>query len=253
MKKAIIFDLDGTVIDSPLQKLPSKAIVNIIDRLKDKYYFCAATGRAWSFAKPVLQALNLRNPCIVSAGTQICDPVSGKIMWQKVLEEKSLYKAIEILNQYPKYKLLQNDSTEKDYLYGGVFPKNFIAQTPVYFLEQIFVPDAVAKEVYAKMNKIEGITCVMVVAQKPSCRDLHIINSSATKEHTIAQLLKLMNIKKGNTIGIGDGYNDVHLFNAVNYKIAMGNSVPELKEMADEIIGSVKKDGMTEYLQSLLA
>ena len=49
MKKnhAFIFDLDGTAINSPAQKLPSSDLVEAIDNLKSKYYFCAATGRDW--------------------------------------------------------------------------------------------------------------------------------------------------------------------------------------------------------------
>ena len=252
MKKAIIFDLDGTAIDSPLQKLPTDKLINTIQQLKGKYYLSAATGRVWTFAKPVLQSLKLIDPCIISAGTQICDPVSGKILWQKTIDEISLHKAIEILQQYPELKLLYNDGTEDDYLYGGILPKDFIVKEPVYFLEQIFVPDKIAAEICNKLNKIDGVICVMVVAQRPGCRDLHVINKSATKEQTIGELLKLIRVPKENTIGIGDGYNDIHLFNAVNYKIAMGNSVPELKSRADKIINSVKIDGMTEYLQTLI-
>lgn len=251
-QQAIVFDLDGTAVDSPERKLPSNQLINIIDQLKEKYFFCAATGRVWSFAKPVLQGLHLVDPSIISSGTQICDPVTGKILWQKVLEKEALHKVIELFKQNPEYKLLYNDGTEDDYFYGGLYPKDFIAKEPIYFLEQVFVPDKIAQKIYLKLNDVEGVTCVMVVAQKPGCRDLHIVNSSATKEHSIAELLKLLGVTRKNAIGIGDGHNDIHLFNAVDYKVAMGNAVPELKEMADKVIGSVKNDGMVEYLRSLI-
>ena len=82
-RKAIIFDLDGSVVDSPENKLPSEDLVKAIANLKGKYIFSAATGRVWSFAKPVLQFLELTDPSIISAGTQICEPETGKILWQK--------------------------------------------------------------------------------------------------------------------------------------------------------------------------
>jgi len=250
--KAIIFDIDGTAINSPKQKLPTNRLIDAIDRLKNHYYLSAATGRVWSFSKLVLKGMHLIDPCIISAGTQICIPTTGKILWQKNISEKSLQEVIKIFKQYPKYKLLYNDGTEDDYFYGGFYPNNFFAKEPVYFLEQVFVPNKTALEIYEKIKGINNITCVMVVAQKSGCRDLHVINSSATKEHTINKLLKRIGVKKKNTIGIGDGYNDIHLFNAVGYKVAVGNAVPELKKISDTIVDSVENDGMAKYLESLM-
>ena len=205
----------------------------------------------WSFAKPVLQALRLTDPCIISAGTQICNPSTGEIIWQKNLEQHSLDEAISVFKQYPNWKLLSNDGTEDDYFNGGVSPTEFANTEPVYFLEQVFVPDETAKEIYQKLTQIEGIAAVMVVAQKPGCRDIHVINASATKEHAIAELLKQLNVERKDSIGVGDGYNDMHLFNTVDYKVAMGNAVPELKESADTVIKSVSEDGLAQYLGTL--
>lgn len=250
-KKAIIFDLDGTALDSPKQKLPSARLIKAIRLLIKNYYFCAATGRVWTFAKPLLKSLHLTDPCIISAGTQICDPVTGKILWQKVVAEEALKEVISIFEGNPDYKLLYNDGTEDDYFNGGVNPKDFVAREPVYFLEQVFVPDKIALELYKKLNQVHGITCVMVVSQKPGCRDIHIVNSLATKEHAVGKLLEILEVEKKNTIGVGDGHNDIHLFHATHYKVAMGNAVPELKTIADLTIGTVAKDGLAGYLYSL--
>lgn len=250
-KEVIIFDLDGTAVDSPVQKLPSEDLIKEISRLQDKYYFCPATGRVWTFAKPVLHALKLKDLSIISAGTQICNPVTGEIVWQKTLEPDALKEAVTVFKEYPDWKLLYNDNNEDAYFNGGVSPKDFVNTEPVYFLEEVFVPDEIAKEIYEKLTNIKGVAVVMVVAQKPGTRDIHVINNEATKEHAIAQLLKLLDINRADTIGIGDGYNDIHLFNGVDYKVAMGNSVPELRQVADEVIGSVSEDGMAKYLQTL--
>lgn len=249
--RAIIFDLDGTALDSPGQKMPSDKLVKAVANLKDTYYLSAATGRVWSFGKHVMQGMHLVDPSIISAGTQICNPVTGDILWQKVIPDKSLENVLHVFRQYPEYKLLHNDGTEDDYFYGGVSPKDFVAKDPVYFLEQVFVPDRTAVEIYEKLRKIEGITCVMVIAQKPGTRDMHVLNEFATKEHAVAELLNILHIKKENTIGIGDSHNDVHLFNAVEYKVAMGNAIQELKDRADKVIGPASEDGLAEYLLTL--
>jgi len=250
--KAIILDLDGTVVDSPEQKIPSRQLIKASSRIRKDYYLCAATGRVWSFAKPLLKSLKLVDPCIISAGTQICDPVNGRVLWQKTIDESALHEVIKLFKEYPRWKLLYNDGTEDDYFNGGVFPKDFSTDEPVYFLEQVFVPNIIAEEVYKKLSVTKGITCVLVVSQKPECKDLHIVNSVATKEQAVAELLKMIKIERKNTIGIGDGHNDIHLFNAVKHKVAMGNAVKDLKDAADEIIGSVKEDGLVEYFNELV-
>ena len=252
MKKIIIIDLDGTAVDSPQQKLPSDRLVAAANKLHENYHISAATGRVWTFAEPVLRGLKLVDPCIISAGTQICNPVTGEILWQKVISDDSLSRVIEIFKQYPDWKLLHNDGTEDDYFFGGVYPEKFENEEPVYFLEQVFVPDEIAIEIHRKLSEVDGVTCVMVTAQKPGTRDLHVINSGATKEQAIEELLKLLDIEKEDSIGIGDGHNDLHLFNAVGRKIAMGNAVDDLKNNADEVIGSVKEDGLASFFEKLI-
>ncbi|MGH3430287.1 MAG: HAD family hydrolase [Terriglobales bacterium] len=68
-RETIIFDLDGTAIDSPECQLPTERLIRAINDAEATYNLCAATGRVWSFAKSVLQALRLRDPCIAAAGT----------------------------------------------------------------------------------------------------------------------------------------------------------------------------------------
>lgn len=249
--KAIIFDLDGTAIDSPGQKLPSDRLIQAVENLESEYFLCAATGRCWTYGKAVIQSLGLQDLCIVSGGTQICDPQTGEIVWQKDIDPQALRQVIEIFAENGDQKLIFNDYTEDDYFNGGVLPKDFDITQRVNWLSQSFVPDALAQELAVELNAIEGITCVMVVSQKPGCRDLHIVHEQATKEHAITVLLERLGVKKQYSIGIGDGHNDLHLFNAVGQKVAMGNAVADLKTAADQVIGEVQNDGLAEYFESL--
>jgi Cof subfamily protein (haloacid dehalogenase superfamily) len=248
---AIIFDLDGTAVDSPQVKLPTNELIQEIQRLNNKFYLSTATGRAWSFAKNVIKALNLTDPCIISAGTQICNPQTGEILSQKNISPRSLSQIVSILKNYPEYKIIFNDASEDDYFNGGVYPQEFKTNENVYFFEQAFVPNSIAIEVCNKLEQVDDIAVVLVVSQKPGCNDIHIINKHATKEHAVEELLKLIKVKKENTIGIGDGNNDIHLFNAVGYKVAMGNGVESIKSSADKIIESVSDNGLAKYFATL--
>jgi Cof subfamily protein (haloacid dehalogenase superfamily) len=250
--KIIIFDIDGTAVDSPKQKLPTKNLVEAIKKIEDRYYLCPATGRCLTFAKDILKSLNIKDLCIVSGGTQIYDPQTKKIIWQKDIEYKALETVINIFKKVNgKQRLIYNDYTEDDYFFGGVLPHDFNIKQKVNWLSQSFVPDSLAIKMHQELNAVKGIACVMVVAQKPNTRDLHIVNSKATKEHAIAELLERVGLNKEASIGIGDGHNDLHLFNAVKLKVAMGNAVEELKKTANVIIGPVQEDGLAKYYKSL--
>lgn len=249
--KAVIFDIDGTAINSPSQKQPTERLVRAVRAVEDEYYICAATGRVWSFAKPVLKGLDLVDPCIISAGTQICSPATGEIIWQCNVEQEDMDAAIAVLRHYPNYKVLYNDNDEDAYLNGGISLSDLKINEPVYFFEQIFVPQNIAPDIVAKLSDIKGIAVTMVVAQRPGFNDIHVTNRNATKEHAIAELLKILNVDRKDTVGVGDGHNDIHLFNAVERKVAMGNAVDELKDMANETIGLVTDDGFADFLERL--
>ena len=249
--KAIIFDIDGTAVDSPSQKLPSERLVRASQNIQKTYYLSAATGRCWTFGKDIIQGMGLKDLCIISGGTQICDPRTGEVVWQKDITPNALGEAIKIFAENGKQRLIFNDYTEKDYFSGGVLPRDFDTSQRVNWLSRSFVPDELAIKLHSKLDLVEGVTCVMVVSQKPGCRDMHIVNENATKEHAIDELLDRLGIKKEEAIGIGDGHNDIHLFNAVGKKVAMGNAVEELKKAADLAINDVSSDGLAIYFEEL--
>jgi Cof subfamily protein (haloacid dehalogenase superfamily) len=64
------------------------------------------------------------------------------------------------------------------------------------------------------------------------------------KAIAIEDLLNHLNIDTKNTIAIGDGLNDIEMFEYCNIGIAMGNAKDKLKEIADYVTDDVDKDGL---------
>ncbi len=64
---------------------------------------------------------------------------------------------------------------------------------------------------------------------------IDIVNRGTSKGTAIKRLQKIMNLEDVPTFGFGDGNNDFALLEACDNKIAMGNAVAGLKEMADFI------------------
>lgn len=256
-KKVVVFDLDGTAVDSPRQKLPSARLKNAVKQLSKSYRLCAATGRPWSYASPVLQYLGLTEPCIISGGTQLCDPASGKVVWQSNLVARAVKHVAAILKAYPELgglgcKALINDYDEHDHFNGGTLAHELELGQSVHMMTLVFVPDAIAPSLYAKLSSVPGISCSLAVAQATGCKDIHITIRDATKEHAVGRVLNLHGVGPEAAIGIGDGHNDLHLFNAVSHRVAMGNAVDELKSNADQVIGHVSDDGLATFFETFL-
>jgi hypothetical protein len=53
---------------------------------------------------------------------------------------------------------------------------------------------------------------------------------------------------KEQTLAIGDGSNDLSLFQNAGFRVAMGNASDELKDAADYVVGSVDEDGFAEAM-----
>ncbi|MCD7834248.1 MAG: HAD hydrolase family protein [Lachnospiraceae bacterium] len=81
-----------------------------------------------------------------------------------------------------------------------------------------------------------------------------IFSRDASKENALSELSSYLEIDPGQVACIGDGENDLSLFQAAGIKFAMGNAVPDLKAAADMILPSNKDDGVayaiTNYVLS---
>lgn len=76
-----------------------------------------------------------------------------------------------------------------------------------------------------------------------------IYNPKTSKAYGLERIIKHLNIPIEKTIAIGDGHNDIEMFNVCSLGVAMGNSHPELLKHADIIIKSVKDNGVYHFLK----
>ena len=78
---------------------------------------------------------------------------------------------------------------------------------------------------------------------------VEVFAKGASKGTALSALAAHLGIRKEEIACIGDGENDLSMFNAAGLKIAMGNSVPELKEKADFVTESNNRNGVAEAVE----
>lgn len=79
-----------------------------------------------------------------------------------------------------------------------------------------------------------------------------ITNKNVNKWKALEQLIDRLNITKEETIGIGDNINDRELLLNSGLGIAMGNSCPEIKAIAKEVVKDNNSSGVAEAIRKYI-
>lgn len=242
--KALMLDIDGTLIGNGAQEKISDRVIKTISRSHSKISIGIISGRPLPKAKFVIDQLNLKTPCVVSGGAQMIDPVSHEILWEQTILPSDLEKILTIVKNLPQpTRVLVEDGLNEH-----VFPHEmkFTKALGVYFPA---MPYEIYKQVTHGLKDISTIAVTECVSFDLGLYALHITHANATKKDGVLKIAEILDIRPGEIIGVGDGYNDFPLFNACGLKVAVGNAVEELKARADYVAPSVEDDGVAHVVE----
>jgi HAD superfamily hydrolase (TIGR01484 family) len=243
--KALIFDLDGTAIPAVKNALPSDNIIDSIGKAQRVVTVSAATGRSLPMVQAILNACKLKDPCILSGGTEIIDPLTNKIVWQVRLLENQVKQIVKVCLPYP-YEVFFSDDIKglpaRDRKVSG--------SERIVYIKDCKMEDA--KKIQKELKEIQNITSHFAGSWTPDRVDVHITHKDATKKHAVNELTKMLCVGKNEVIAVGDNNNDIPLFESAGFKVAMGNATDDLKRVADYIAPPVKKDGLAYVIQKFI-
>ena len=81
---------------------------------------------------------------------------------------------------------------------------------------------------------------------------VEVYSKDASKGRALAELARHLNIRKEEIACIGDGENDLSMFEAAGLRIAMGNAVEDLKKQADHVTDNNARDGAAKAVEWIL-
>ena len=81
---------------------------------------------------------------------------------------------------------------------------------------------------------------------------VEVYSKDASKGRALAELARHLNIRKEEIACIGDGENDLSMFESAGLRIAMGNAVEDLKKQADYVTDSNARDGAAKAVEWIL-
>ncbi len=260
--KVFVFDLDGTVLNSKNEfpKETKELILNISEK-GDKVIF--ATGRMHASAEKLLRNVfgkDVDFPIISYNGALAYVPVNG-FVFEKYLKKETVDRVID----YARKKNIHVQTyagdklwTEKDDEEIKLYSKH--ADVPYYVIEDLkCLDESVFKVLYVAkseildsiIDEVRNIAGKDATVFKSFSIFLDIVPSDANKGIALEFLAKKLGFDLKETVVFGDNENDIFMFNVAGHKIAVGNAVEKLKEVADYVTSSNEENGVLQAFKIL--
>jgi len=242
--QGLFTDLDGTALSIRSNTGPSPVVAAAIAQAAKIIVVSAATGRPYSMCRHIIKELGLSSPCIVAGGSQIVDPVTDEIVWEQILSQDTISKVKELCPTYHYEE--DNGSLLTSVDVGPAFKGS--PQMMVF----MFLAESEAERLYQILKVVPEINLIKVQSGPSEKWEVHITHIGASKRHALEVLLGLLELDAQDVIGIGDSQNDLPLFEACGFKVAMGNATQELKIKADYIAPTVDDDGLAHVIEKFI-
>ena len=236
--KALVVDLDGTLLT------PSNDIDNIdqtlIHKLVPYVKISIASGRYKQDVLYYAQRLRLTALQISDNGARLFDPVSGVDIHARAIDEDVCRRLFShpLLSNLRFYccsngKTLSSDDLGTAREVSGVTIVSTMADT----LSQ-------AQSIAACITEELDITAEI---SRGSQDEWYIVCTAkgVNKGYGLRQFAKYTGVDLKNVCAIGDGLNDLALFDVAGYSIAMGNAPQEVKDAADSLTSDRSKRGFS--------
>ncbi|GAB2021080.1 Cof-type HAD-IIB family hydrolase [Pseudolactococcus yaeyamensis] len=272
MTKIAFFDVDGTLVGD--SSIPTQATIDAIYRFQaDGNLAFICTGRSKPEILPEIMAIGFDG--IIGAGGGYIS-YGDDILRHHTMPEKAVREIIAFFDAHDIGYYLESNSglfgskhykaniqkTIQDYCQGDETKIEQIVTASQWFYDLI---DSFARREinYSDVNKISFInqevayqTIVEKFGQQFEMFQMtvpffgkesgEIAVKGNDKQTAIEIVLKKLGLTKADAISFGDANNDLAMFRACGYNIAMGNGTAELKAAADEVTLDVAHDGIAE-------
>ncbi|MFI3171336.1 MAG: HAD family hydrolase [Eubacteriales bacterium] len=265
--KMIALDMDGTVLTDDKRVTPyTKRILE--QAMEQGIIVLACTGRPASAIPEAFTELKGMQYAISSNGARIVELKENRVIFEKLIDMHTTTDILNIVKKYDTYREVFWDGigyTSKEMFsrvtnYLSEYMRGYIAET------RVFVED-IEREVLKKNQECDKLHIAFsdMNERKRAIQDIRnygafeldaampmsieITAPGINKGTGIINLGELLGITREEIMAAGDGMNDASMLRAVGFPVAMGNAVPEIKELAQYITASNNDEGVAKAIE----
>lgn len=266
MIKLIAIDMDGTCLDSKSRM--SEETVEALRKAADKgIIIVPTTGRNLKCLPHRLQKESFYRYVITSNGAGVVDIKENKRIYDSCISNET---AVELLKECKGQGFGIAAHVNEEYYIQG---KLLSLAGRVYFgkdAENAISVKNICGMLENSKSRVEEIQLYLI---HPKSRErikeilksysdfsvayssiyVEIFDKNASKGKALSVLAEKLGIEKDEIACIGDGENDLPMFEASGHRFAMGNAVDELKKKADKVLPSNDENGVARAVEMILA
>lgn len=284
MIKLIVSDMDGTLLahDSSI----SKGNIEAIRYAQSKgVQFAIATGRDYSSLKGILEAHDLKCFSILGNGAQFCNE-NGEILSSAYFPKKCFKQVLQIFDELKIHYMIftangfystaepnvvrdafidrcvvQFKRKREDYLDDGCnqdmacmklkkigYLDDFINSSIDIIKVEAFNNDvSLIEKAKEKLQEIDGIAYLSSFDD-----NIEVTDKAAQKGLILENVIEELGYSKDEVMVLGDGLNDITLFERFKYSFAPGNANETIKAMAYQVVGACEEDGVSQAIYMML-
>lgn len=271
MIKLIALDLDGTLLDDQ-KRLSYKNEMVLKECIRRGIHIVPCTGRIWSGVPDVLKEMEGIRYAITVNGAVILDRQEDKVLDERKLDNTV---ALDILQMARGFRAMYDA-----YMDGqGISEARFMDHLEDYGISReietmirdtrIVVPDIIewVKECGHSVEKVNYffadqeererarqalLARADVTISSSLSNNLEINALGANKGEGICRLAAKLGLKQEETMGIGDGENDITMMQMAGIGVAMGNAEETVKAAADYVTLTNSEDGVAAAIEKLV-
>lgn len=273
-----VSDLDGTLL-GPDARLSQNSVALLNHAISRGALFSVATARTPATVSQLLRDVNPGIPLVVMTGAALWDKVSGlysevqHFTPSQVNEIVAAYEGPEggggfLYTLAPReggrdmmeiYHIGPINDIELEFMQerlSSPFKRFFVPDSGESPLPEkidnavLFFgmkPDAVSHEILRGLKKIKGVNPMFYHDwHGDEIAEVEAFPKGATKAKAIRRLKKLVGASR--VVVFGDNMNDLSMMAEADWSVAVGNAIPEVKQAADEVIGSNAADAVPRYI-----
>ncbi|HVA34377.1 MAG TPA: Cof-type HAD-IIB family hydrolase [Candidatus Baltobacteraceae bacterium] len=260
MFKLVALDVDGTLVGRDLTI--SKRVRDAVERMQRAGVVgCLVTGRMYRATLPFARELGFDAPLVCYQGAAVIDPVTDEILHHAALDNGVVRDLIADAQAKGMHlQLYRNDEyyCESRNRFSDLYASLAMTQPVVVpSLRETFAYSAATKAVVVAdapdALRYAGELAQLLGNRAYITRSLpefvELLDPQVDKGDALRLVAQRLGASMDQVLAVGDSWNDAPLLRAAGFGVAMGSAPPELREVADAVVGDVAHDGVAEAIE----